>query len=254
MLNRRSQPSLRINKYVATRLLASVLTLLAAVRANAISTYDVSLNTTAIAGASGTLQMLAFDLIDGDLEVNNTITATGFSTDGMLPLSSDVVLEDTGFFNEELRDITFGTYLNFTLELTDNSVPPGFFDQFSFFILDENFLPLFPTTDGTGADALFVIDITGEHGGRSEIFDAAPGAPNVTWSVTLRQNSTDVPDVAQTGQLFALAFGTLLLNKFLAKSVTSSRRKARSRSQRERHRTLAARLQNSFCGKLQLGI
>jgi hypothetical protein len=57
-------------------------------------------------------------------------------------------------------------------------------DSFSFFLLDDSLfpLPLFATTDPTGADALFIVDIDGTSGGNLQIFDSIN--TGVTWTVT----------------------------------------------------------------------
>lgn len=146
----------------------------------ALSIIPVAINTSGLNGQTG---LLAFDFIDGDGLVNNTVTISGLTTDGTLSSTANFTIEDTGFFNEELRDITFGNFLNFTLQLTENGAPPGF-DQFSFFLLDPiSFLSLVGTSDPTSADAIFVVDITGAAGGNGSVFD--PVIPGASWQVTL---------------------------------------------------------------------
>jgi hypothetical protein len=165
--------------------------------------YEVGLDTSAFAGQSGAIQMLAFDLIGGDAQSgNNVATASNFQTDGGLLNASRVVLQDSTFFNEELRTITFGHFLTFNLTLTDNHTPPGF-DEFSFLVLDSaGQLPLVHTTDPTGADVLFAIDINGSSGGALAVYDSL--TENFSWTVKL--TSAGVPD----GGGFALELTAVL--------------------------------------------
>ncbi len=184
--------------------IGAALILLAHPAAHALSIYDVHLNTAAFAGQVGTIRFLAFDLIDGDsASANNTVTARDLATDGTLGSPANVVLQDTGFFNEELRDITFGTYLDFTLSLTENNLPPGL-DEFSFFVLDSSsFLPIVSSDDPTGADSLFAIDIDGSASGVASVFSSL--TPDFDWAVTLRAQSA-VPESGSTLPLLVIAF------------------------------------------------
>jgi hypothetical protein len=132
-------------------------------------TFHVSVNTTPLAGTSG---FLAFDLISGDPLQTNTATIVGFATTGVLgssSISGDVtgsltspplVLTTPGdFFNEFLQGITFGSGLTtFDLTLSSNFITGSIPDSFSFFLLDSMFTP-FATSDPSGANALFAIDI-----------------------------------------------------------------------------------------------
>jgi hypothetical protein len=127
-------------------------------------------------GLSGTSAQLAFDLIDGGAP-SNSVSVDSFSTDGILgnvatiggvtgTLPGNIIITDTSFFNEYLQDITLGSQISFILNDTANA--PGissFPDGFSFFLLDPlNGLPLASTTDPTGADSLFLINIGTSNG------------------------------------------------------------------------------------------
>jgi hypothetical protein len=80
---------------------------------------------------------------------------------GTLP--GTVILTDSSFFNELRAALTLGTTLEFTFDAT--TIGSGSPDEFSVFLLDAaGMLPLFTTTDPTGADALLVFDITGGPG------------------------------------------------------------------------------------------
>lgn len=120
---------------------------------------------------SGTSAQLAFDLIDGG-PPGNTVTISAFSSDGTLGsflLTGDasgsfpgtVTLGDTSFFNEYLQNIVLGTTLSFTFGTMENPANPSFTpDAFSLLFLDPTSgLPLFATSDPTGADALILYNI-----------------------------------------------------------------------------------------------
>ena len=132
-------------------------------------TFHVSINTTPIAGTAG---FLAFDLLGGSPLQGNTATIVAFATTGVLGSSSTsgnvtgsltsppLVLTTSVFFNEFLQGVTFGSGLTtFDLTLSSNFMTGSVPDSFSFFLLDSTFNP-FTTSDPTGANALFVIDIT----------------------------------------------------------------------------------------------
>lgn len=173
--------------------------------------YNVGINTTALSGQTSSL---AFDFVHGDGQLaNNTVSVSNFSTNGTLSDSSNFAITDTAFFNEVLRDIKFGTFLSFTFELTENNAAPGA-DQFSFFLLDSvSFLPLFGTSDPTGSDALFAIDITGAAGGDKFVFEAS--GSDASWILS-RQLQVGVPDSGSTVLLLVLSLGFLGSSGFLA--------------------------------------
>lgn len=131
--------------------------------------FDVSVTTTPIKGAVG---FLAFDFLGGSPVENNTVTISGFSTDavlGTLTPSGDATgtispgpgtLDDGQFFNEFLQAVTYGTTITFQLDLTTNAAVSGIPDNFSFYLLDSTQAP-FTTSDPTGADSMFSINVTG---------------------------------------------------------------------------------------------
>lgn len=188
-----------------------LLALLGLLPARGVTIYSVDIDTTAWSGSNGTL---AFDLVGGDgASSNNTATIGGFVTNGLLGSASSLALTDTGFFNEALRGITFGTHLSFTLQLTENHTAPGF-DQFSFFLLDPTtLLPLGATSDPTGANALFAIDVTGAAGGNATVFASA--VPGISWTLT-RQAADSVPE---RGSGLALMCGSIAALAALRRAV-----------------------------------
>ena len=162
--------------------------------------YNINVNTASLAG---TAAALAFDFIDGDGIDNNTVQISNFLTDGIFDpatgvgtgevsgqLDSVVVIGDASGFNEFLQAITLGNSFQFQLETTNvfaagATVP----DSFSFFILDSSGFPLFATTDNTGANALFALDLTGTASGNLSVFASTSTEPDSpTWSIVPIQN------------------------------------------------------------------
>ncbi len=131
------------------------------------SSFDISVDTTPLAGMAG---FLAFDFLDGDGLVNNRITLSDFASNatlGTLSLAGDatgslvpgpLVLSDSAFFDAALQEVTFGTVLSFRLTATAEGPFSPFPDAFSFFLLDDALLP-FATDDPSGADTLLAVDI-----------------------------------------------------------------------------------------------
>ena len=75
-----------------------------------------------------------------------------------------------------LFNLMGNTYDKIGVKLTESFIPAGFFDEFSFFLLDSGFQTLTTTTDPLGANAQFVVDIDGNPGGLPAAYDSsAPG-------------------------------------------------------------------------------
>jgi len=168
----------------------------------------VSVDTSGLAGTSA---QLAFDFIDGG-SPSNTITISGFSTDGTLggvvpsgdvtgSLTGTVVLSDSSFFNEYLTDITLGSSFSFVFSATANgpdasSIP----DAFSVFLLDPGTgLALFGTADPTGADSLVTFNIDGSPTGTLSVYSG---------SVTAGLPASGVPEPSM---IWMLAIGLVAL-------------------------------------------
>lgn len=167
----------------AVRLCILVFTLVSgAVQAAwALSVFDVAIDTAAL---TGTPAQLAFDLTSSDLATNDA-TITGFTTDGSLGTASTTdgpvtgalpgttTIADTALFNELLQDLTLGNTIAFTLTLTENRTGGGLPDQFALFLLDAaSGMSLVSTSDPTGANALFAVDITGAACGDLQVFSS----------------------------------------------------------------------------------
>ena len=166
------------------------------IRADSVQ-YTVALDTSAI---NGTSAQLAFDFISGGSSTNS-VTVSGFSTDGTLgtvsptggvsgTLPGTVTLTDSSFFNEYLTDITLGTDISFLVSATNNPPASGFFpDAFSLSLLDPlTGLPLFATSDPTGASTLTVLSLDGSATGSLSAY-TAPGGQAI-----LTATSTAVPE------------------------------------------------------------
>ena len=147
----------------------------------------------------GTVGQLAFDFLNYD-PASNSVTVSNFLTDGTLGDASTIITEgdvtgtlspgpvtltDTDFFNEFRQAITLGNQLSFILTLTENAPSGSPLDSFSFFLLDQDTFPLFPTTDdpdpAVSGGTLFQVDINGLPSGDLRLFEAVN--VNVTWSV-----------------------------------------------------------------------
>jgi len=178
--------------------------------------YNVSLETTLLTGTDG---VLALDFIDGGPPSGN-VSVTDFHTDGTLllqmssgdvtgALPGPVVLADGDFFNELLVTLTFGSTLSFVFTPTTMApMPPSLPDSFSVFLLDPvSLLPLFPTSDPTGSNALFHLDIDGTPTGFLSVFEI-PGE-----EIVLRVRPAGVPEPETIGLLLAALAPILALRR-----------------------------------------
>jgi hypothetical protein len=109
---------------------------------------EVSIDTTAYDGTDG---VLAFDFLDGDGLVNNSVTVSNFYTNGTLggatPTGSvsgslvppdSLILDDTDFYNSFSQDIRFGTAVHFTLGLSEQGSGSATPDSFALFLLSNS--------------------------------------------------------------------------------------------------------------------
>lgn len=167
-------------KQIGFVLLAGLgMTLGAAAKADT-AVFEITVNTTPLAGQPG---FVAFDFVDGDSQPNNAVTVEAFAGDvalAELVLSGDadgalipgpLVLGDAQFFNSARQEVVFATTMSFRLEVSSEGPHLPFPDAFAFFLLDDQQRP-FASTDPTGADALFVLEIDGPEP-RIEVFESA---------------------------------------------------------------------------------
>lgn len=133
------------------------------------SLYRVTVDTSGLLGTSG---YLAFDFLAGDGAPGNSARVSGFGTDGVLGtatqtgdvtgslLPGPLTLGGGGqFFSEWLQSVSsFGRTLSYLLDLDTPIAPGARADQWAFFLLDTQQLPI-DTTDPTGAGALVFFDL-----------------------------------------------------------------------------------------------
>jgi hypothetical protein len=214
-----------------TRLSALLLVMLAtAVRPASATLIDISIDTTSLAG---TPAVLAFDLLQGD-SVTNSVTIRNFASDGVLggaagsggpvtgTLPGEVSIADSEFFNELLQEITLASTISFRLSITENFLGPTP-SGFSFFMLDPlTLLPLFETSDPTGAHALFAFDITGTPSGQISVFSPTGGAGAVLTATLATDDPTTPPPTPvpapSTLLLLAAALAALAMTRTRAGS------------------------------------
>jgi hypothetical protein len=177
------------------RILFAILSVVLSYAASADTLYQVAVDTTSLAGTSGTL---AFDFTDGG-PPSNQVTISDLTGDGTLGISATTgsvsgsaptsfTLHDTVFFSELVQGLTLGKQLTFELDATTNAPAAGSLsDTLSFFILDStgvsnsaSALSLITTTDPTQANSLFTLQIDGTNGADVSIFSASP-AVSVTF-------------------------------------------------------------------------
>lgn len=201
-----------IKPQILTTILSVCLSQFMVFQVNATS-LTATIDTSSIAGTDA---QLAFDFLAGDGAVLNSVTISNFLSDGTLggasligsasgSLPGTVTLQNTGFFNEALQSILLGNSISFNFTLTENLDPSATIpDAFSVFLLDSSGSTLFPTTDPTGADALFAVDIDGTSTGNLNVYLADSGITSpVTWSVN---SSSTVPEPSV---IFLLAAGLI---------------------------------------------
>lgn len=159
--------------------------------------FNVTVTTAPIQGVPG---FVIFDFIGGSPLFNNNATVSGFTTNAILGGATTsgavsgtltpgpLVLSDTAFLSEWNQSATFGTAMSFQLTLDTNFVLGGIPDEFSFFLEDSTGTP-FATSDPTGADALFVVDITGSPL-TPQVFTSSSASANVTLVSTVPESPT----------------------------------------------------------------
>jgi hypothetical protein len=158
---------------------------------------DITLDTSSLPATPGS--EIVFELTDGSGtgDANNTATLSNFSLGGGTAgavdtttstggesgdLGSGVALTDSSFLNVFAQFFTAGADVSFLLDLTTNVDAGGTPDQFSAFIFDPSANPIATTSDPTGFDSLFAINIdssnpTFNNYDTSLVTATAPAAP-----------------------------------------------------------------------------
>lgn len=168
----------------------------------------ITVDTSQLAGTSG---QFAFDLIDGGAPAN-TVTLRSFSgnatfggssaTGGVVGgVASTVTLSDTSFFNEYVLNLVFGSTFSFVLDASANATTGFAPDAFSLFALDSTGVPLGISTDPTGANSLFLLNIGDAQG--LQLFDSTV--------VNITAQAEPVGTVPEPGSALLVAIGLFAL-------------------------------------------
>jgi hypothetical protein len=160
-----------------------VVGLTVASRPAAALTFQVSIDSSSLAGTPG---KIAFDLTSPD-PAQNSVTIFSLSTDATLGTPQTTGGQVTGglfqndpsgatmipdvargvggvdvpeFYTSLVLNLTWGTRLSFTLDVTQNATPGASPDLFALYLLDPSTgLPLYATGDPLGTSALFAVSI-----------------------------------------------------------------------------------------------
>lgn len=185
---------------------------------------NVSINTSSLAGQSGS--ELVFEFTDGSGlgDANNTATLSGFDLGGGTAgavdtvnsfggysgdLSSGVTLTDNSFLAVFGQFLDPGSSLSFNLDLTTNVDAGGTPDQFSMYLYDPSGNPLTTTSDPTGFDSLLTINLDSSN----------PATDN--YDSALVTTSAPVTKTPEPSTILLLGLGLLAL------AAVSSREKIR---------------------------
>jgi len=201
------------------RLCIGGLAMLLACQQSIATPIDVTIDTSALSGLSGTL---VFDLIDSST-ASSSLTINNFSGDfvpGSPSLTGDASgtiaagfsLTDSQFFNEVAVPVQFGNTTGFSLDFSFGTPEPlEFPDEFSVFLLTSDMsASLFGTGDPSGADSILTYYVDANGTANLSTYDASDG------SVTIRASTATVPEPSS----FALMIVPLV-------SILRARRKAR---------------------------
>jgi MYXO-CTERM domain-containing protein len=206
-------------KYINRISFATLLVLLGAPLYASLA-YDVSISTSPLNGVGG---YMAFDLYGGIPLQDNVATITNFSSDatlGAVTPSGDVtgtltpgplVLTADQAFNEWLQASTFGNSITFVLNVTTAYTGGTTPDSFAFFLLDSTQTP-YGTSDPSGSDSIFSIDLTG-NSTAPQVFASTASTPQFTATVT---PVTATPE-AGPAPLVALGLALILGLRFIPK-------------------------------------
>ena len=144
--------------------------------------------------------------------VEGTVFLPPFTTPGASLAGTAGFAEIGGgsFFNELSLNLRFGSSITFQLHIPEvTSNPGGIPDQFSLFMLNPANEPLFGTSDPTGAESLFVVDILmGVPGGASTAFSPATLTGS---SLRIVTPGEPLPPVPEPATIWLTGAGLLLI-------------------------------------------
>lgn len=126
------------------------------IHASMMDSYEFSLDTSSYYGTSVYFEI---DLIDG-ASTPAEVAFKAPEVDGV-SIGTDDSIADSSFFNFMEYPVTLSNELSFSFSLVTGEAPGASFfpDSFSLFLLDDSYMPLFGTSDPTGADSLLQWDI-----------------------------------------------------------------------------------------------
>lgn len=156
----------------------ALLVLFGAAGAHADNLYTVTMDTSGLISAASAPYYLDFQLNQGTLGNNNTLTLSNFAfgVGGSVPggatpsvfgnvtgdLLTSVVLNDSvDFFNEFYEKFTAGSLLSFAIDFTTNNTTAQTPDLVTFAILDKTFGEL-PTLDPVGTNTFLSITLNSD--------------------------------------------------------------------------------------------
>lgn len=135
--------------------LVKFILLVSAMLASNTFAYQVTLDTSTWSGNQITI---AYDLIDGSPDSSRLILGA-IAVDGT-SLGSAGSIQDHNFYNSLEFQVALGNKLQIDFTLDFGGYTPGYFpDSFAIYLLDAGGLPLFPTSDPSGADSIVQWDI-----------------------------------------------------------------------------------------------
>jgi hypothetical protein len=183
--------------------------------------YDVTIDTTLPANTSGYMD---FNLYGGIPFQDNVATISNFSSDSTLGTGAGfddfsgtlkpgpLLLTADAFDSEWLQTVSnFGAITTFVLNVT-TTYTGGTPDSFAFFLLASTETP-FPTSDPSGADSIFAVDLTGGST-TPQVFTSTNGTSQFTATVTPITSSTPEPS---PGPPIGLGLAVILALRFLPK-------------------------------------
>jgi hypothetical protein len=209
---------------------------LAATSLVADTAYTVSINTSGLTSDVGYLE---WDLTSGGGAPFNVVGIEGFTSDGTLgdattqvtignvcpdtypspcspptgyvylsPVTSVVMIDDPidNPYNVYAIAFTFGTYISFTINATQNGPGAGSNDELSFFLYEsDDATPLITTNDPSGDDSLLDLDIDGSTNGTPFVYPSTDGSDVTATMTSMSSGGSSVPEPSTWPVLAAIA-------------------------------------------------
>jgi hypothetical protein len=193
-------------------------------------TINFTIDTSAINGSN---LKVVFDITANTLNLNQldienfsapgapygSPETTGGLVDGDLILLENpapfTFIDTSSFFNELIVNLQpVKNSVTFTLFYTQNAPSGGALpDEVAFFLLDSSYMPLFPTADPLGTDALFAVDLNGSNTTPNVYAPAVVTSPG---NVKITVPGATVSGVPEPGtmSLILTAFAAIFATKY----------------------------------------